>query len=159
MARPGVRALRGAVLGRPEVPGAPSQRGSAEREAGPFVNLPTASVGSLFTRGKTPTRDPVRRAPAGTPKSSPKPGGDNSRTWRNLAARPSSRPSVFFFWTVHGPFSFWQDQKENGGCIARPSSWQQSPRAGTAPKEVLPCPIRSHSHPLAAPRTKSTASR
>ena len=23
----------------------------------------------------------------------------------------------FFSWTVHGPFSFWQDQKENGGCI------------------------------------------
>ena len=26
--------------------------------------------------------------------------------------------SVLFFWTVHGPFSFRQDRKENGGCIA-----------------------------------------
>ena len=28
-----------------------------------------------------------------------------------------ARPSGLFFWTVHGPFSFQQDGKENGGCI------------------------------------------
>ena len=28
-----------------------------------------------------------------------------------------ARPSGLFFWTVHGPFSFRQDRKENGGCI------------------------------------------
>ena len=28
-----------------------------------------------------------------------------------------ARPSGLFFWTVHGPFSFPQDGKENGGCI------------------------------------------
>ena len=28
-----------------------------------------------------------------------------------------ARPSRLFFWTVHGPFSFPQDGKENGGCI------------------------------------------
>ena len=30
--------------------------------------------------------------------------------------------SVLFFWTVHGPFSFRQDRKENGGCIAQLST-------------------------------------
>ena len=33
-----------------------------------------------------------------------------------------ARPSGLFFWTVHGPFSFRQDRKENGGCIAQLSS-------------------------------------
>ena len=28
-----------------------------------------------------------------------------------------ARLSGLFFWTVHGPFSFPQDGKENGGCI------------------------------------------
>ena len=28
-----------------------------------------------------------------------------------------ARPSGLFFWTVHGPFSFPQEGKENGGCI------------------------------------------
>ena len=30
--------------------------------------------------------------------------------------------SGLFFWTVHGPFSFPQDGKENGGCIAQLST-------------------------------------
>ena len=37
----------------------------------------------------------------------------------------TSAPSAtggLFFWTVHGPFSFRQDRKENGGCIAQLSS-------------------------------------
>ena len=39
---------------------------------------------------------------------------------------------VLFFWTVHGPFSFRQDRKENGGCIppAKP--------AFSAPKRRAP---------------------
>ena len=35
--------------------------------------------------------------------------------------------SVLFFWTVHGPFSFRQDRKENGGCIAQLAT-QMNPR-------------------------------
>ena len=31
---------------------------------------------------------------------------------------PATRPSVLFFWTGRGPFSFRQDRKENGGRIA-----------------------------------------
>ena len=38
-----------------------------------------------------------------------------------------ARPSGLFFWTVHGPFSFRQDRKENGGRIAQPSSWLNPP--------------------------------
>ena len=30
---------------------------------------------------------------------------------------PKRNQSGLFFWTVHGPFSFPQDGKENGGCI------------------------------------------
>ena len=33
------------------------------------------------------------------------------------ATAPERVKSVLFFWTVHGPFSFPQDGKENGGCI------------------------------------------
>ena len=40
---------------------------------------------------------------------------------------------VFFSWTVHGPFSFWQDQKENGGGIPRRQS-RHRPRAASARK-------------------------
>ena len=48
------------------------------------------------------------------------------------------RPSGLFFWTVHGPFSFPQDGKENGGCI--PAG--QAPLAGASP----PWPLFSGPH-------------
>jgi len=34
-----------------------------------------------------------------------------------LRWRRPTRRSVLFFWTVHGPFSFRQDRKENGGAL------------------------------------------
>ena len=43
--------------------------------------------------------------------------------------RAGARLSALFFWTVHGPFSFPQDGKENGGCI--PAG--QAPLAGARP--------------------------
>ena len=53
------------------------------------------------------------------------------------------RPKAgLFFWTVHGPFSFPQDGKENGGCIP----------AGQAPlrEQTLPRPPqrRPYPHPI-----------
>ena len=48
------------------------------------------------------------------------------------------RPSGLFFWTVHGPFSFPQDGKENGGCILA----GQAPLAGASP----PWPLFSGPH-------------
>ena len=40
-----------------------------------------------------------------------------------------ARLSGLFFWTVHGPFSFPQDGKENGGCIPldQPPAEAESP--------------------------------
>ena len=42
-----------------------------------------------------------------------------------------ARLSGLFFWTVHGPFSFPQDGKENGGCIPldKPPGGSQTPEA------------------------------
>ena len=42
-----------------------------------------------------------------------------------------ARPSGLFFWTVHGPFSFPQDGKENGGCIPldKPPAGAETPVA------------------------------
>ena len=58
MARPGVRALRGAVHGRPEVPGAPSQRGSAEREAGTVRQPPNSLCRKSLHAGKNSYKGP-----------------------------------------------------------------------------------------------------
>ena len=38
------------------------------------------------------------------------------------ANAPACAKSGLFFWTGRGPFSFRQDRKENGGCIAQLSS-------------------------------------
>ena len=38
-----------------------------------------------------------------------------------------SAPGAFFSYTGRGAFSFWRNQKENGGRIAQPSSWLNSP--------------------------------
>ena len=66
---------------------------------------------------RTPPRpSETHRKPAGTISRQP-PYSSFARTCKAAAK------SVLFFWTVHGPFSFRQDRKENGGCIAQPSSW------------------------------------
>ena len=76
----------------------------------------------------TPTQDaPAPRESAIKPVPHPAaPVGEPSQTRRHhLTPTPVSaeghctgaRPSGLFFWTVHGPFSFPQVGKENGGCI------------------------------------------
>ncbi len=45
-----------------------------------------------------------------------------------------ARPSGLFFWTVHGPFSFPQDGKENGGCIP---AWDHAPCGSRIPQLAL----------------------
>ena len=42
--------------------------------------------------------------------------------------------SGLFFWTVHGPFSFPQDGKENGGCIP---AWDHAPCGSRIPQLAL----------------------
>ena len=46
-----------------------------------------------------------------------------------MRLRSPTRRSDFFFWTVHGPFSFCQEQKENGGW--NPAVITALPRART----------------------------
>ena len=54
-----------------------------------------------------------------------------------------ARPSGLFFWTVHGPFSFPQDGKENGGCIPldKPPAGAESPAAAVRRPIPLPAGI------------------
>ena len=49
--------------------------------------------------------------------------------------------SGLFFWTVHGPFSFPQDGKENGGCIP----------AGQAPLAGARFPVAAFRRPASPP--------
>ena len=65
-------------------------------------------------------------------------GTDTPTPVRTEGHRTGVRPSGLFFWTVHGPFSFPQDGKENGGCILA----GQAPLAGASP----PWPLFSGPH-------------
>ena len=51
-----------------------------------------------------------------------------------------ARLSGLFFWTVHGPFSFPQDGKENGGCIPldQPLAGAKIPEAAVRRPASLP---------------------
>ena len=42
--------------------------------------------------------------------------------------------SGLFFWTVHGPFSFPQDGKENGGCIP---AWTMPPAGAEISSQII----------------------
>ena len=59
-----------------------------------------------------------RRARRGAIANPQAPSLVNSRIARRHEGA-GARLSVLFFWPVHGPFSFRQDRKENGGCIAQ----------------------------------------
>ena len=72
-------------------------------------NLPS----SLYRTPPRPSDSP--RKPAGTISRRPPYSAEARR-------RRSATKGVLFFWTVHGPFSFRQDRKENGGCIAQLST-------------------------------------
>ena len=58
------------------------------------------------------------------------------------ANAPACAKSGLFFWTVHGPFSFPQEGKENGGCIPldQPPAGAESPMAAVRrPAFGMPC--------------------
>ena len=61
--------------------------------------------------------------------------------------RAGARLSGLFFWTVHGPFSFPQEGKENGGCIPldQPPAGAESPVA--AGRRPIPCYPRTSLRP------------
>ena len=78
-------------------------------------------------------RHPRRGNPLSNPhRTPPRPSERHREHAGTISRRPpysaearrcrSATKSVLFFWTVHGPFSFRQDRKENGGCIAQLST-------------------------------------
>ena len=72
----------------------------AEREAGGIREFPGPKDSPRETRLMKPKRGKTNHPP-------PAAGGTR--------LRGPTRRSDFFSWTVHGPFSFCQEQKENGG--------------------------------------------
>ena len=103
-----------AVREQSESGGSPSAGGAAAGTGGRGIrNLPEVSAG-LAAAG----------AENRNCRSIPRPVG-GAFTWWQRCRRPpylsklarmcKFAPGVLFFWTVHGPFSFRQDRKENGG--------------------------------------------
>ena len=120
----------------------------------------TASGSEKRNRGSA-TTTPTRSAPSATGRqlqksqksiACPK-AGQNRRLHRSADPRRAeartrrSAPSGLFFWTVHGPFSFPQDGKENGGCIPldQPPAGAESPVA--AGRRPIPCYPRTSLRP------------
>ena len=98
---------------------APGEAEGAEREAGRMHPCtPTLSAPSATGRQYLPRRRVKRaRRPAQIGA-----GTDPPTPVRTEGHCIGVRLRGLFFWTVHGPFSFRQDRKENGGCIAQLSS-------------------------------------
>ena len=86
------------------------------------------------------------RKPAGT--LSRRPSHSNFARMCKVATK-----SGLFFWTVHGPFSFSQDGKENGGCIP---AGQAPLREQTLPRPPSRRPLRPL-HSQASGRTRSAS--
>ena len=97
-----------------------SEAERAEREAGQMRSCtPTTSAPSATGRQYRPRRRPKRARRQGQIGA----GTDTPTPVQQLCTHVQScDQSGLFFWTVHGPFSFPQDGKENGGCIAQLST-------------------------------------
>ena len=97
-----------------------SEAERAEREAGQMRSCtPTTSAPSATGRQYRPRRRPKRARRQGQIGA----GTDTPTLAQQLCTHVQScDQSGLFFWTVHGPFSFPQDGKENGGCIAQLST-------------------------------------
>ena len=105
---------RGRCLYRPATPVPPrgSQRQRKEKHLNamttPTISAPSATGRQLQTcRREKRAR---RQAKIGACTDPPTPVARRRE-------RAGARLSGLFFWTVHGPFSFPQEGKENGGCI------------------------------------------
>ena len=86
-----------------------AERGANQmRLCNPMTAAPSAT-GRQYRPGRRPKRA-RRPAQIGAGTDTPTPVARGGPLHR-------SAPSGLFFWTVHGPFSFPQDGKENGGCI------------------------------------------
>ena len=112
-----------------------SEAERTERDAGQIRSCtPTTSAPSATGRQYLPRRRVKRARRSGKIGA----GTDTPTPVRTEGRCTGVRPSGLFFWTVHGPFSFPQDGKENGGCIP----------AGQAPlrEQNPPWPLFSGPH-------------
>ena len=118
----------------------------ADALIGPLHRLPLTSRPAAAKREAEAMRQPSRQPPHHPPRDgsihlveeNSVPEGTAKSEQAPIRRLPSARrhegagarPSGLFFWTVHGPFSFPQDGKENGGCILAgqaPLREQESP--------------------------------
>ena len=88
---------------RPRRPAFTARVAPAKRERQGIRDFPGPKDSPRETRLMKPKRGTANHPP-------PAAGGTR--------LRGPTRRGDFFSWTVHGPFSFCQEQKENGGCIA-----------------------------------------
>ena len=105
-----------------------SEAERAEREAGQMRPCnPTTWAPSATGRQYRPGRRPKRARRPGQIGACT----DTPTPVQQLCTHVQScDQSGLFFWTVHGPFSFPQDGKENGGCIP---AWTMPPAGAGSP--------------------------
>ena len=117
--------------------------GSEKRSRDNAMTTPTTSAPSATGRQLQKSQKSIA-----CPKA-----GQNRRLHRSADPRRAeartrrSAPNGLFFWTVHGPFSFPQEGKENGGCIPldQPPAGAESPVA--AGRRPIPCYPRTSLRP------------
>ena len=111
----------------------------ADALIGPLHQLPRGMASGSEKRSCSMRRPPRRpphprrgNQPSNVHRTPPRPSESHRELAGTISRRPpysaearrcrSATKGVLFFWTVHGPFSFRQDRKENGGCIAQLST-------------------------------------
>ena len=113
---------------RPRRPASTARPAPAERGGQGIRSLPGPKVSPRASRLMKPKRGTANHLP-------PAAGGTR--------LRGPTRRGDFFSWTVHGPFSFCQEQKENGGWIPAVITAFPAPQSGASPSQnsgSLPSP-------------------
>ena len=116
-------------------PQAPGQRQRKEKQR---VSGTSNEVSAKPNPREPVLRDGTRLARAG--KRFPIPVGTYSEDPRlkQICTHVQVCAQRLFFWTVHGPFSFRQDEKKMGGGIALSRRSAKSPLAGVCQKHPIP---------------------
>ena len=110
---------------------APSGAEGAERGADQMRSCTPTNLAPSATGRQSQESQKRIACPKASPNRSRHRYADPRRAEGNCTG---ARPSGLFFWTVHGPFSFPQDGKENGGCIP---AWDHAPCGSRIPQLAL----------------------
>ena len=110
---------------------APSGAEGAERGADQMRSCTPTNLAPSATGRQSQESQKRIACPKASPNRSRHRYADPRRAEGNCTG---ARPSGLFFWTVHGPFSFPQDGKENGGCIP---AWDHAPCGSRIPHLAL----------------------